>query len=66
VVIVDDVVTTGTSGLQAAVRAEEAGCQVIKIVAIVDRDGGGRELYAEHGYPFESLFVVSDFRVAVQ
>lgn len=65
VVIVDDVVTTGASGLQAAVRAEEAGCQILKILAIVDRSQGGRDLYTEHGYTFEFLFEVSEFRTGL-
>ncbi len=62
VAIVDDVVTTGASGLQAAVKAEEAHCEVVKVLALVDRDQGGRELYRDRGYDFEALFTIDDFR----
>ena len=37
VVIVDDVVTTGKSLLQAVSEAREAGCEVIGVMALVDR-----------------------------
>jgi orotate phosphoribosyltransferase len=38
VVIVDDVVTTGGSLLQAVKEAREAGCEVIGVMALVDRE----------------------------
>ena len=38
VVIVDDVVTTGESLLQAAREAREAGCEVVAALALVDRE----------------------------
>ena len=38
VVIVDDVVTTGKSLLQAVREAHEAGCEVIGVLALVDRE----------------------------
>lgn len=38
VVIVDDVVTTGKSLLQAVNEAREAGCRVIGVLALVDRE----------------------------
>ena len=37
VVIVDDVVTTGGSLLQAVKEAREAGCEVVGVMALVDR-----------------------------
>ena len=38
VVIVDDVVTTGKSLLQAVREAREAGCEIIGVLALVDRE----------------------------
>ena len=38
VVIVEDVVTTGASSLQAVREAREAGCEVVGVVALVDRE----------------------------
>jgi orotate phosphoribosyltransferase len=43
VVIVDDVVTTGASTVKAIEKAREAGYEVIKAIALVDREEGGRE-----------------------
>ena len=55
VAIVEDVVTTGGSSLQAIQRAEAYGLKVIRILAIVDRMEGGAEALAERGYRLESL-----------
>lgn len=46
VVIVEDVVTTGGSSLQAIERCEEFGLKVVRVVAIIDRMEGGREAFA--------------------
>ncbi|MBC8120532.1 MAG: orotate phosphoribosyltransferase [Gemmatimonadaceae bacterium] len=61
VVIVDDVVTTGASGLKAAEIAGGLGCKVLKIIALVDRDQGGPELYRERGYAYEAVYSISEF-----
>jgi orotate phosphoribosyltransferase len=43
VAIVEDVITTGASALRAAKAVREAGGQVTGILAVVDREEGGRE-----------------------
>jgi len=60
VVMVEDVVTTGSSTLKAIEKAEEAGFEVIKVISIVDRQEGGREAIEEAGYSFDALFTKSD------
>ncbi len=55
VVVVDDVVTTGGSTLQAMEAAEEAGLTVVKVLVLVDRQEGGRERIEERGTPFEAI-----------
>lgn len=60
VVIVEDVVTTGGSSLKAAKRAEEEGMTIVKILALVDRCEGGREIIEEAGYELDSLFERSE------
>ena len=42
VVIVEDVVTTGGSSLQAIERVEAFGLKVVRVIAIIDRMEGGR------------------------
>ena len=55
VAIIDDVITTGDSVYKAieAVRAE--GCQVVKVIAIVDRQEGGSDRLKKEGYDFEAI-----------
>ena len=63
VAIVEDVVTTGGSSLEAIERCEEFGLQVARVVAIIDRCEGGREAFTERGYPFASLLSIRDFGI---
>lgn len=43
VVIVDDVITTGKSTIDAITKAKETGLQIVKVIALVDRQEGGYE-----------------------
>jgi len=47
VVIVDDVITTGKSTIEAITKAKEAGLQIVKVIALVDRQEGGYENIVE-------------------
>lgn len=47
VVVVDDVITTGKSTIEAITKAREAGLQVVMVIALVDRQEGGREAIME-------------------
>lgn len=62
--ILEDVVTTGASALKACDRVREAGYRVGGILAIVDRQEGGSELYRQAGIEFHSLFTISDVQAA--
>ena len=55
VAIVDDVCTTGGSLFHAIAAAEEAGCTVVKVLAVLDRREGGSEEMRRRGYDFVSL-----------
>lgn len=63
VAIVEDVVTTGGSTLQAIERAKAYGLKVIRVLAIVDRMEGGSEALAQEGYRLESLLRIQDFGI---
>jgi orotate phosphoribosyltransferase len=63
VVIVEDVVTTGGSSLQAIERVEAFGLKVIGVLAIIDRMEGGAEAFASRGYKFASLLNIRDFGI---
>ena len=61
VLVIYDVVTTGGSAVQAAEAVRTRGCHVSKILAIVDRQEGGRENLAAQGFELISLLERSDF-----
>jgi len=60
VVVVEDVVTTGQSALDAISKCEEAGLEVFKVVALVDREEGGREAILAKVPRFDALFTKTD------
>jgi len=62
-VIVEDVVTTGGSSLQAIERAEAFGLRIVGVLAIIDRMEGGAEAFAQRGYQFASLLSIRDFGI---
>ena len=61
VVIVDDVLTTGGSALQAVRAVEAVGATVVRVVCICDRLQGAAATLA--GYDFRPLFTVRDFGI---
>ncbi|MCB9591812.1 MAG: orotate phosphoribosyltransferase [Sandaracinaceae bacterium] len=61
VVVVEDVVTTGGSTLDAIGCLREAGYAVDAVVALVDRREGGADAIREAGLAFEALYGREDF-----
>jgi len=61
VVVVEDVVTSGSSSLEAARKVQDFGWKVLGILAVVDREEGGRENIEKAGFKLYSLFRRSDF-----
>ncbi len=61
VVIVDDVITTGGSIIKAIKAAQELGCEVIKVIALVDREEGGTEALRGMGIEVDPIFTIRDF-----
>jgi len=55
VVVVEDVVTTGASALEAAAAVREAGGAVRGVLAVVDREEGGRETIEREGLAVRTL-----------
>ena len=62
VVVLEDVVTTGKSALQAVERLQDAGYKVSQIIALVDRKQGGRELYESQKLQFQALFTIEELQ----
>jgi orotate phosphoribosyltransferase len=59
VVVAEDVITTGKSALQAIDAITEAGGKIVGVIAIVDREDGGREAIAQKGYEVAALTTIS-------
>jgi orotate phosphoribosyltransferase len=60
VVVVDDVITTGGSTIQAIDAIEEAGGQVAFVLVLVDREEGGRKNIEQRGHQVVSIFTRGD------
>jgi len=60
VVILEDVITTGASTLRAIERARGSELDVRHVVALVDRDEGGRDAVLKEA-PLTALFTRHDF-----
>jgi len=62
--VLEDVVTTGASAMKAVERLREAGYVVNDILALVDRQQGGGELYASEGLNFRPIFTIEELQQA--
>lgn len=61
VAVVDDVLTTAGSALQAIEEIERFGAQVAAVVCIVDRLEGAKEKLAK--YDYRPIFTIRDFGI---
>jgi len=64
VVVIEDVITTGKSALDAASAIEEAGGSVTGVLAVVDRLEGGREAIERRGYRVMSLTTIAELGIS--
>ena len=60
VVVIEDVITTGGSALRAAEAVQRAGAMVSGILALVDREEGGRGVLESQGFPVICLATLSE------
>jgi len=66
VAIVDDVFTTGGSALKAVEAVREFGCEVVLVLALVDRLQGAEELFRQNGIEnYRAVFTIRDFGVGI-
>jgi len=62
VAVVDDVLTTAGSVVQAIAAVEQAGAEVVAVICIVDRLEGARERLTPK-YNFLPIFTIRDFGI---
>jgi orotate phosphoribosyltransferase len=55
VVVVEDVITSGESAARAAAAVVQAGGRVLGVLAVVDREQGGRRMLESHGHSVVTL-----------
>ena len=60
VVVIDDVITTGGSTLQAIEAIEQEGGTIAFVIALVDREEGGRGRIEERGHFVVPIFTRTD------
>ncbi len=60
VALFDDVITSGGSIIKGAKQVEAEGGRVEVVMAVLDRQEGGREAIEGHGYRFQSIFTKED------
>ena len=60
VVVVEDVITTGQSAADAIGAVEAAGGRVLGVLAVVDREEGGRAALERTGHGVEVLVTATD------
>ena len=67
VLVVDDVITSGKSTIEAIQKCREAGLTVVKAVAMIDRqEQNGRQNIESEGIPVDALCTLEDLqRIAV-
>ena len=58
VAIIDDVVTSGGSILQAIDAVQAQGNPITDVMCILDRDEGGREALKKRGYDLQAMYIV--------
>jgi orotate phosphoribosyltransferase len=64
VAVFDDTVTTGGSLKHAIDQLKAMQCTVVKVLAIVDRQEGAQQNFAQWGYPFHALFSIDELKAA--
>jgi orotate phosphoribosyltransferase len=60
---VEDVVTTGGSALQAIDVVTAAGGEIVGVLAVVDREEGGRAAVEQAGYPMLTLVTLTQLGI---
>jgi orotate phosphoribosyltransferase len=60
VAIIEDVATTGGSAAKAIEAARAFGCEIVKILVIVDRRQGAEENFQKMNIPFDPIFRKED------
>jgi orotate phosphoribosyltransferase len=64
VVLLEDVCTTGGTLITAAERVRDAGLEIAGVLAVLDREEGGRERLKEAGLELDAIFTRKELLAA--
>jgi orotate phosphoribosyltransferase len=56
IAVVEDILTTGSAAIRAADQVKNAGGEVLKILAVIDREEGATQNIASAGYQCQALY----------
>lgn len=59
-IIIEDVMTTGSSTLHAVMKVRETGAKVSTVFCLVDRQAGGEEALKKEGLELEPIFTAAE------
>ena len=57
-VVLDDLITTGGSKIEAISPLQQAGLEIQDVVVLIDRESGGREMLTQAGYRLHSVLTL--------
>jgi len=63
ILLLEDILTTGGQVLEAAKSLQEAGAEIVKIVAVIDRLEGARANIESAGFELASLLTTADLNL---
>jgi orotate phosphoribosyltransferase len=63
IVIIEDILTTGGAALDAAKRLRDFGCDVVKIIGIIDRQEGAFENIKAAGFEADAVINKTDLGI---
>ena len=66
VAVIEDVITTGASALRAAKAIADAGGRIRGVLALVDREEGGREALEKEGFEVVALIRASEITASME
>jgi orotate phosphoribosyltransferase len=61
--VVEDVITTGASACRAIDAVRDAGATVLGVLAVVDREEGGRAAIESRGVPVRALITSQELGI---
>jgi len=64
VCLIEDVLTTGGEAIKAAGKLRELGAEIVRLIAVLDREEGAAEAIAAAGLDYQPLFRKSDLALA--